>query len=70
PSTASPVARSDAAKLLNVSEKSVTRARAVIEKAAPGIVKRVESGEVSVSAAATIAKAPKEAQETVAALPA
>jgi ParB-like chromosome segregation protein Spo0J len=59
----------DAAAMLNVSPRSVETARAVIAKGTPELIKRVEKGEVSVSAAAVIAKAPQEAQEAVAALP-
>jgi hypothetical protein len=51
-----------AAKMLNVSESSIKRAKTVQREAAPEIVKAVESGDVSVSAAALFAKLPKEKQ--------
>ena len=44
----------EAATGLNVSRKSVQRARKVQDKAVPGIVQAVERGEVSVSAAAEV----------------
>lgn len=46
-----------AATLLNVSEKSVERAKAVKREAIPEVVRDVEHGELSVSRAAVIAKA-------------
>ena len=67
---APPVTTADAASLLNVSPRSVETARKVIAKGTPALVKKVEGGEVSVSAAATIANAPKETQDAIAALPA
>jgi hypothetical protein len=51
-----------AAKMLNVSESSIKRAKTVQREADPEIVKAVESGDVSVSAAALFAKLPKEKQ--------
>jgi hypothetical protein len=51
-----------AASMLNVSERSVARAREVIDKGAPDLIAAVEQGEVSVSAAADFAKQPKEHQ--------
>ena len=51
-----------AASMLNVSERSVRTAGAVIDKAVPEIVTAVENGDVSVSAAAQFAKQPKEEQ--------
>jgi hypothetical protein len=51
-----------AAKMLNVSEPSIKRARSVQREADPEIVKAVESGDVSVSAAAQFARLPKEEQ--------
>lgn len=49
--------RSDAAELLNIDEVSVTRAKAVYQHGAPELAFAVEQGNVSVSAAADIAKA-------------
>jgi hypothetical protein len=54
--------QAEAASMLNVSERSVRTAGAVLEKATPEIVTAVEKGEVSVSAAAQFAKQPKEEQ--------
>jgi hypothetical protein len=54
--------QAEAASMLNVSERSVRTAGAVIDKAVPEIVTAVEKGDVSVSAAARFAKQPKEKQ--------
>jgi ParB-like chromosome segregation protein Spo0J len=54
--------QAEAASMLNVSERSVRTAGAVIDKAVPEIVTAVEKGDVSVSAAAQFAKQPKEEQ--------
>jgi hypothetical protein len=51
-----------AATLLNVGERSVERAKTVQREAVPEIVKAVEKGDVSVSAAAQFAKQPKKEQ--------
>jgi len=58
-----PVSQTEAAKMLNVSRRSVQTARKVREDGAPELVKAVESGAVSVSAAAVIAKQPIEVQQ-------
>jgi ParB-like chromosome segregation protein Spo0J len=50
------VDRATAAKMLNVSERSVANASTVIEKGTPDLVSAVEQGKVSVSAAADFAK--------------
>ena len=54
-----------AAELLNVGTRSVERAREVIQDGAPELVAAVDRGEVSVSAAATIAEVPKEEQTEI-----
>lgn len=54
------VSNADAAKMLNVSERSVKAARKVREIAVPALVAAVETGVVSVSAAAEVAKLPVE----------
>jgi hypothetical protein len=51
-----------AAKMLNVSESSIKRAKTVQRESRPEIIKAVESGDLSVSAAAQLAKLPKEKQ--------
>lgn len=56
------VSQSDAAKLLNVSTRTVAAAAKVKEEASPEVVKAVECGSVSVSAAASITSLPKEEQ--------
>jgi cysteinyl-tRNA synthetase len=48
--------------MLNVSPKSVQRAKEVLDKAAPKIRDFVESGKVAVSAGAEVAKLPEEKQ--------
>lgn len=62
PSIGGKLSRSDAGKLLNVSEKSVERAAKVITDGVPELVEAVKSGTISVSAAAVVATLPKPAQ--------
>lgn len=54
-----------AAKMLNVSERSVERAKAVRRDGAPTLVVAVETGDVSLSAAAEVAKLPVAEQKTI-----
>ncbi len=63
--TAIAVTQSDASAQLNVSEDSIQRAKKVIADGSDELVHAVESGKVSVSAAATIAQAPKEQQREI-----
>jgi ParB-like chromosome segregation protein Spo0J len=56
------ISQEKAADLMNVGQRSVKRARKVIEKGAPEVVQAVERGEVKVSAAAAIVDAPMEQQ--------
>lgn len=56
------VTQDSAAELLNVGRRSVQRAREVLDNGAPELVAAVERGEVSVSAAASVAEAPKDRQ--------
>lgn len=60
-----PVSVARAAEMLNVSERSVKAARAVIERAVPELAAKVETGAVSVSAAADVARAPQEEQREI-----
>jgi site-specific DNA-methyltransferase (adenine-specific) len=55
----------EAADLLSVSRQSVISAKKVQEKAVPELAEKVESGDVAVSTAATIAEAPEEEQREV-----
>jgi N6-adenosine-specific RNA methylase IME4/DNA-binding transcriptional regulator YdaS (Cro superfamily) len=59
------VSQTDAATMLNVSHTSVEQARKVRTEAVPEVAAAVESGKVSVSAAATLAEAPPEKQREV-----
>ena len=54
-----------AAELLNVSVAAVERASTVLERGAPGLVSAVEAGDVSLSAAAEVAKLPEAAQAEI-----
>jgi hypothetical protein len=58
--------QSDAAKLLNVSTRSVASAKKVIEEAAPELVQAMDEGRASVSAAASLLSLPKEEQAVIA----
>lgn len=60
-----PVSQSDAAKLLNVSTRTVAAAAKVKEGAVPELAHAVERGEVSVSAAAAVAAMPAERQNEI-----
>lgn len=57
--------RSRAAEMLNVSTRTVAAAAKVKDDGVPELVAAVESGKVSVSAAATIAEAPKDQQREI-----
>ncbi len=63
------VSQADAAKLLNVSERSVRKARKVRKKADPVIVDAVEKGKMSVSAAEKATKLSKAEQRERVKLP-
>ena len=56
------MSQAKAAELLNVGKRSVERAADVRESGAPELVRAVERGEVSVTAAADVATMPLEAQ--------
>lgn len=57
--------QASAAEMLNVSERTVRAAVKVRDEAAPELVRAVESGKVSVSAAADVATLPKEEQVVI-----
>lgn len=65
PDSAPALSQAQAADMLNVSERSVRTAKAVIEQGAPELVAAVEKGEVSVSAAASVAELPPDEQAAV-----
>lgn len=60
-----PVSVARAAEMMNVSERSVTSARAVLKHGIPELADRVAAGDVSVSAAADVAQLPKAEQAEV-----
>lgn len=57
--------QAQAAKLLNISVDSGQRARRVLDQGAPELVAAVDRGEVSVSAAASVASLPQEIQQDI-----
>jgi ParB-like chromosome segregation protein Spo0J len=60
------VTQAEAAKLMNVSERSVKRARVVLDRGVPELQAAVETGNVSLSATAAVAyKAPEEQREII-----
>jgi ParB-like chromosome segregation protein Spo0J len=67
PSCPPPVTIEEAAEALDVSKRSVSRARAVQNKAIPEIVAMVEGGEMKILPAAEIALLPEEEQRQIAA---
>ena len=62
------VSQSKAAKLLNVSLRSVADAKKVIERGAPELARRVDRGEIKVSLAAKVSGKPEDQQTGVAGL--
>ena len=67
--SASPIgeghSQGEAAQLLNVGKRSVERAREVLNEGTPELVRAVEAGRVSVSAAADVATLPKVEQTEI-----
>lgn len=59
------ISQAKAADLVNVSNRTVGTAKKVIEKATPSLLDAVESGEVTVSAAAEVADLPKAEQKKI-----
>ena len=69
PDCVQPVSQSDAASMLNVSERSIRTAKAVQASAPPEVVQAVEQGSISVSLAAKVSELPEEEQELIASTP-
>lgn len=65
PPTPAPMPVAEAAKLLNVSERSVTSARKVQDYGAPELIAALDQGKVAVSTAADLATLPKAEQAEV-----
>lgn len=65
----SEMSQSQAAQMLNVSDRSIRTAKQVSEQGTPELAKAVEEGKVSVSAAASIVDQPPEVQREVVAQP-
>jgi len=63
------VSQSDAAEMLNVSTRSVTSAKKIIEDAPAEVAKAVESGYMSVNLATQVAALPAEEKAEIAAAP-
>jgi N6-adenosine-specific RNA methylase IME4 len=59
------VTQAAAAKLLNVSERTVRSAKAVVEHGAPELVAKADAGAIAVSVAAELSKLPVDAQREV-----
>lgn len=59
------VTQAEAAEMLNVGKRSVERAREVQERGVPALSAAVDAGEVSVSAAAEVARLPQDVQVAV-----
>jgi ParB-like chromosome segregation protein Spo0J len=66
--TSAGLTRAGAAELMNVGEGTVAAARTVLEHAVPEVVSAVERGEMSVTAAAELAKHPASKQRELAAI--
>lgn len=60
-----PISQSRAAEMLNVSERSIRNAGVVLDRGVPELVRKVEAGTVSVSAAADVARMPKPEQSEI-----
>jgi N6-adenosine-specific RNA methylase IME4/ParB-like chromosome segregation protein Spo0J len=58
PASDAPVSIARAAEMMNVSERTVKNARVVLDRGIAGLQAAVEAGDVSVSAAAEVARAP------------
>lgn len=65
PIAPAPISVAKAADMLNVSERSVKAARAVLDHGAPELAAKVAAGTVSVSAAADVARLPEPQQREI-----
>lgn len=63
-----PVTLNQAADMLNVGRNAVQSARVVVTKATPELVAKVETGTVSVSAAADVVRLPEPEQREIVAV--
>lgn len=59
------ISTAEAAAMLNTSERGIERAKVVVNEGAPELIAAVESGQVSVSAAADVATLPKQEQAEI-----
>jgi predicted HTH domain antitoxin len=59
------ISQADAAKMLNVSERTISSARKIQKDGVPELTKKIESGRISVAAAARIAELPKRRQKSL-----
>jgi phage N-6-adenine-methyltransferase len=64
-----PVSQADAARMLNVSERNVRRAKHVHEEAPPEIIRALDDGRISASLAAQVADLPEASQAEIIAAP-
>jgi len=60
-----PISQSEAAELLNVSERSVASAKQVVQHGIPDLAQVIEVGDISVSLANQISKFEPQEQESV-----
>lgn len=60
-----PITQAEAAEMLNISRRTVQVAKQVKDKGAPELVESVRRGQVSVSAAAEVAKLPQQEQQVI-----
>jgi N6-adenosine-specific RNA methylase IME4 len=65
--TSAGLSQGEAATMLNVGDRTVRSARAVLERAVPEVVKAVDEGRMKVTAAAELADRPKDEQRAIAA---
>lgn len=59
------VSRAEAAQMLNVSERTVATASKVLDRGSPELLRAVDNGDISISAAANVAELPKTEQREI-----